>query len=88
MLLLALYLVDTFDYRLLLLTSLRYFVHSAALFLTVWLNYLTLCKVVGLGLEVQSLCLGLDQKGLGLVLGNFWSLGLGLEEKVLFTSLL
>jgi len=38
--------------------------------------------------------LGLDQKGLVLVLGNFWSLGLGLEtilglgleEKVLFTS--
>jgi len=34
----------------------------------------------GLGLEI-SLGLGLDQKVLVLVLGNFWSLGL--EEKVL-----
>jgi len=47
---------------------------------------LTLCKGLGVGLEVQSLGLGLVQKGLVLVLGNFWSLGL--EEKVLFTSLL
>ena len=32
---------------------------------------------------MQSLGLGLDQKGLVLVLGNFWSLGLGLETKSL-----
>ena len=61
-----------------LLCSLRCIVFNC-----LWLNYLTLCK--GLGLEVQSLALGLDQKGW--VLGNFWSLGLGLEEKVLFTYL-
>jgi len=43
------------------------------------LDYLTLCE--GLGLEVQGLGLGLDQKGLVLVLENF--LSLGLETKVL-----
>ena len=36
MLVLALCLVDTFDYRLLLLISLYYFVHSGALFVTVF----------------------------------------------------
>jgi len=48
---LLLCIVDTLDYRLLLI-SLRYFVHSGALFLAVWLNYLTLCK--GLGLAVMG----------------------------------
>ena len=76
---LLLCIVDTFAYRLVLLISLRYFVHSGALLLTA----LTLCKGLGFGLEVQSLGLGLDQKGLVLVLGNLWSLGLGLETKVL-----
>ena len=78
------------DYRLLLSISLRYFVHSGALFLTVF-GLPDTCEGLGLGLglEVQSLGLGLDQEGLVLVLvlGNFWSLGLGLglglETKVL-----
>jgi len=58
--------VDTFEYRLLLLTSLHYFVQSDALFVTVFGSIMRHC---------------LDQKDL--VLENLWSLGLGLETKVL-----
>ena len=63
-------LVDSFDYRLLLLISLHYFnVQSGALFVTVF-GLPDTCEGLGLGLglEVQSLGLGLDQKGLVLVL--------------------
>jgi len=80
---LLLCIVDTFDVVdfTALLCSLRCIVF------TVWLNYLTLCKGLGSWSWGAKSCLGLDQKGLVLVLGNFWSLGLGLEEKVANRSL-
>ena len=93
-------LVDTFDYRLLLLISLHYFnVQSGALLVTVFGLPNTVWRSWSWGARSWSWCWP-KRLGLGLGLGKFlktwsWScswnkslgLGLGLEKKVLFTSL-